>query len=193
MPAAPCSLCGKEFPSRSQLFKHLKGDNSCAQESGQAAPPKLHKVALIYGYTGFGFCGNSGTDAFSDSSVGQEDQCKRIGDEITTEEALWQAVLRAKKQTAGGNEVTGPPGLSRAAHIEPRAHSVCSLISFNCEKRPDGFVASINRELQSQASSSSIVVFGMTDMVGNFEANRLCERRHYDCECRYKPSMLCCH
>jgi hypothetical protein len=166
------------------LFKHLKGDNNCAQQSGQAGPPKLHKVALIYGYTGFCLNGNSGTDAFSDSAVSNEEHCTKVGVGITAEEALWRAVLRAKKQPAS-EKVTGPPGLTRAAHIEPQAHSVCSLISFNSEKQPANFVASINNELQSHADSADIVVFGMTEVLPTFEANRLCERRHYDCEYQF--------
>jgi len=151
-----CVYCGKLFPSRNKLFKHLQGADggqACMQQAVSAGMPvvtKPKRVALLIGYIGDNWVG-----------VGSEYQghgWQSDGIHGALEQRLWEAV-----STADGRE---PPfgkvrSFSRASRTDRGMHAVGNVVAVNAAPLPEGedIVSQLDQHCKPPQGTCSLLVW----------------------------------
>ena len=147
-----CTLCGDDatFPSRNQLFAHLREAHELAKD---AAAKAQEKIALAYAYIGDDFYGSC-----LDGS----------GVVCTVEGNLLQAL-----------NVADPKGLTRCARTDRGVHALHNVMALALPVLPkcqtsEAWVAQTNAQLPM-----SITLLRRVPVAPDFDARRLCDRRRY--------------
>ena len=173
-----CVHCGRKFPSRNKMFKHLQhgkdGGEACmakAREDGMPAVKETERCALLLGYAGDPY---AGLGAEYQGHMWQAD-----GIHGEAERLLWEAVHAADGREGAAGKVQR---FSRASRADRGLHSVGNVVCLTANKlrsqdpaESRAWCATVNAALPED-----IRVIGRWSVEGDFHAKNSVEKRRYE-------------
>jgi tRNA U38,U39,U40 pseudouridine synthase TruA len=171
-----CVHCGRLFPSRNKMFKHLQqgmdGGEACmlkARDDGMPVAKQTERVAVLLAYAGEKYAGAGS------SYQGHHWQSDGIHGEV--ERLLWEAVHAVDERDGSPGKVAR---FSRASRTDRGLHSFGNVVCLAANRLVDPAAAQAWVERVNEKLPEDLRVLGRWPVENDFHAKNSVEKRRYE-------------